>query len=59
MKRIEIDINYTMVDNAIKALQEYAGQGAYISIRLEPVRYEDQGRIVVTIELPGVSDEDK
>lgn len=52
MKKIEIDINYMSVDNAIKVLQEYAERRASIIIDLEPVRYEDRFRIVVSVEVP-------
>lgn len=51
-KKIEIDINYMSVDDAIKVLQEYAGQRASIVIDLEPVPYEDRFRIVVSVEVP-------
>lgn len=52
MKKTEIDINYMSVDDAIKVLQEYAGQRASIVIDLEPVPYEARFRIVVSVKVP-------
>ncbi len=52
MKSVKIDINCVSVEEAIKTLQEYAGQNASLSISMESTLYEDQDLIEVVVEIP-------